>query len=133
MAIKKKKKPVNKITELLQKVKSLESEVLKNNETIASDIELFEKIKLSLNLSRYDHHEEIFERLGELKTKKDASVAALKDLECSIDRTIESLRKENSRLWYMVRVSVKDPTIENDVIKPGEEYDHNRNQLRRSF
>ena len=128
MAIKKKKKPVNKITELLQKVKSLESEVLKNNETIASDIELFEKIKLSLNLSRYDHHEEIFERLGELKTKKDASVAALKDLECSIDRTIESLRKENSRLWYMVRVSVKDPTIENDVIKPGEEYDHNRNQ-----
>lgn len=121
MAIKKKKKPVNKIAELTKKNKDLENQLLAANNLIDYNLSLIKKIKVSLNLYEHDEDTEIFEIIGELKTKHGAAVAALKDTEGRRDRLVSDTQVENNRLWYLVRVAMKDPTIEQDSVKPGDE------------
>lgn len=123
MAIKK-KKPVNKITELNKKIKELEESYKLINEERDELQVLVNKIKGAFSLYLSSSAEQIFEAIGALRAEKINAIKELKAIQGSINERNEVLLRENSKLWYLIRVAMKDESTKLNQDKPGEEREY---------
>lgn len=69
----------------------------------------------------------------ELIYKLKEKMELIKDYEGTINKVNETLREENSKLWYMLRVFAKDKSTEKIVFRPGDQNHPDMLDIKRPF
>ena len=109
-------------------IKSVENEMLVFIEENSRLQKEMNRIKGLFDLYSYSTTDELIMAVGRLREEIKRNKDYIRENEGRLDETNENLRKENYRLWYLVRVSLKDPSIFDEVIKPGD--NNNQDGLR---
>jgi hypothetical protein len=111
---------LNRELKLVQESDYAKFEVNRDLTRAISEVENF------LGLSRTGLSSQI---INELRFKD----ATRTHFEGEISQVLDSLRAENMKLWYMMRVNVGDETVKDQKIKPGEMDDVSIRRIRTVF
>lgn len=116
------KKKHDTIYSLRAEIKRLKLMIIDEHSNYSDKLNEIGKIKNALFESTYDKKiDDCLIKIGELQGAKDEIREYISRMEGAANPIINQKIEESSKLWYLVRVALKDPTIDEMVVKPGEE------------
>lgn len=101
-------------------IATLQKDIEQLNKNLSDKNQIINDICDKLDISCYSTKSEILSSISEFKGAAGVYRQIIKEREGTISRIVEELREENSKLWYFMRIALKDESAQKTAFKPGD-------------
>ena len=102
-------------------IASLKKEIEQLNISLSEKNQIIGKISDKLDVRSYATVTEIIAAIAELQGAAEVYKKMRDNYEGIESRLVADLKEENSKLWYFMRIALKDDSAQKTVFKPGDQ------------